>query len=205
MVSLQASCPPLPTPASVNPDIHCPSSGSCPDHLSLASWTKPHLLILSIQKMPHCHFLQFSYQQLLVWDDEQTGVGSLHFGTGGQFNTLIGGLPGQSKQKREQKKKGTNVASTYRQNTQSCNKVFDWTYRDKCTTPDSGFDLDIVVSLDLNVFQDAFYILALCSFAVLLVKQKNNHFFTTCLIILGACTRYNSKGSASFRLLRMLH
>lgn len=55
------------------------------------------------------------------------------------------------------------------QNTQSSNQVFRWIYRDKCATPDSCFDLHVVLALDLNVFQDAFYILALCSFAVLLV------------------------------------
>lgn len=54
-----------------------------------------------------------------------------------------------------------------------------WIYRDECATPDSCFDLHIVVALDLDVLQDAFYVVALCSFAVLLVKKKNifyNHF-----------------------------
>lgn len=53
----------------------CSPSSSCP------SWGR-HTLFSS----------RLSYRQLFVGDDEQIGVGSLHFNTGGQFNALIGGL-----------------------------------------------------------------------------------------------------------------
>lgn len=87
--------------------------GSCPNHFSLASSPKHHLpvmfsfLFLSILTMPHFRLLQLSYQQPFVCHDEQIGVGSLHFGTGGQFNALIGGLPGR----REQTKRAKNITN----------------------------------------------------------------------------------------------
>lgn len=125
------------------------------------------LLILSVLKMPHFHFLRLPYRQLLVCDDEQIGVGGLHFGAGAQFDALVGGLPGRSEQTQRAKHTWFQPAG---KNTQSCNGAFDWTHRDKCATPDSRLNLHIVVALDLDVFQNAFYIAALCSFAVLLIK-----------------------------------
>lgn len=50
--------------------------------------------------------------------------------------------------------------------------IIENVYRNKCATPDSGFDFHKVVAVNFSVFEDAFQILACCTFAVLSVKKK---------------------------------